>query len=575
MERKIRIALAQLNPTVGDLAGNSGKILEASEAAREMGADLVAFPELILPGYPPEDLLLRPRFVEDNLKALQQLAGRIRGITAVVGFVDREEDIFNAAAVIEEGKVAGVYRKVFLPNYGVFDEKRYFQAGQKTPVFVISGAKVGISICEDIWYPDGPANQQCLNGGAEVLLNISSSPYQMGKLKSRREMLAARASDNSVFLAYVNMVGGQDELVFDGRSMIFSPEGELLEAALCFEEDMLLADLDLEEAFRRRLHDTRRREQRAEMSEVLPRIVISEGSPAPDKPALPERSWEESDPAAEAYGALRLGTRDYVRKNGFQKVLLGLSGGVDSALTAAIAVDALGNENVKAVLMPSSFTSRRSLEDAGEVARRLEIELITIPIARILSAFLEELKQFLKDGEPGVTVENLQARIRGTLLMALSNRFGWLVLTTGNKSEMAAGYATLYGDMAGGFAVLRDIPKTMVYDLCRHRNTSGEVFPESILTREPTAELRENQKDSDSLPPYDILDPILKAYIEEDLSLEKIASQGFDPETVKRVMDLVRRSEYKRRQAPPGIKITPRAFGKDRRFPITCSYRES
>ncbi len=575
MERKIRIALAQLNPTVGDLAGNAGKILEASEAAREMGADLVAFPELVLPGYPPEDLLLRPRFVEDNLRALQHLAGRIRGITAVVGFVDRDEDIFNAAAVIEEGKVAGVYRKVFLPNYGVFDEKRYFQAGQKTPVFVIKGARVGISICEDIWYPDGPANQQCLYGGAEVLLNISSSPYQIGKLKSRREMLAARASDNSVFLAYVNMVGGQDELVFDGRSMIFSPEGELLEAALCFEEDILLADLDLEESFRRRLHDTRRREQRAEMSKVLPRIVISEVSPSPDKPALPERSWEESDPVAEAYGALRLGTRDYVRKNGFRKVLLGLSGGVDSALTAAIAVDALGKENVKAVLMPSSFTSRRSLEDAGEVARRLGIELITIPIEGILSAFLEELKQFLKDGEPGVTVENLQARIRGTLLMALSNRFGWLVLTTGNKSEMAAGYATLYGDMAGGFAVLRDIPKTMVYDLCRHRNTPVEVFPESILTREPTAELRENQKDSDSLPPYDILDPILKAYIEEDLSLDKIASQGFDPETVKRVMDLVRRSEYKRRQAPPGIKITPRAFGKDRRFPITCSYRES
>lgn len=577
MRRKLRIGLAQVNPTVGDLEGNSKKILEAAEAAREMGADLVAFPELALPGYPPEDLLLRPRFVDDNLKALERLAAKIKGITAVVGFVDRDDDIYNAAAVIEEGRIAGIYRKIFLPNYGVFDEKRYFQAGREIPVFLIRGATVGITICEDIWYSDGPANYQSLYGGAEVLLNISASPYQVGKIKPKKEMLAARASDNAVFLAYVNIVGGQDELVFDGRSMIFNPQGELLEAGMAFKEDLLLADLELEESFRRRLHDPRRRARRPDGEEKfhdIQRFLISEKKSAEEKPALPERSREWPAPPEEIYEALKLGTGDYVRKNGFKKVLVGLSGGIDSALTAAIARDALGGDNVKALFMPSRFTSPQSRVDAAEVARRLQIEMKTLPIDSILAGYLETLKESFAGKAADVTEENLQARIRGNLLMALSNKFGWLVLTTGNKSEMGVGYATLYGDMAGGFAVIRDIPKTMVYDICRFRNSLGEVFPDSVLAKEPSAELRENQRDSDSLPPYEVLDAILRAYVEEDVSCEEIVSLGFEPETVRRVIELVQKSEYKRRQAPPGIKITPRAFGKDRRLPITCAYRE-
>jgi len=572
----LRIGLAQINPTVGDLGGNTGKILDYIGRAREIGVDLVAFPELAITGYPPEDLLLKPDFIQANLDCLQQIVAGSRSITVVVGFVDSADDIYNAAAIIHDGRLAGVYHKMYLPNYGVFDENRYFQAGTEYSVFVLRGTAIGVNICEDIWYPAGPSEVQTLAGGAEVIVNISASPYYAGKGLARERMLATRAADNVAIVAFCNLVGGQDELVFDGNSVIFDERGELVARGRQFEEDLVVADLDAGSVFRQRLHDPRRRQEKlaADVGKVS-RITLPEVKAPGEKPPLPARKVERLEPLAEIYRALVLGTRDYVRKNGFQKVVIGLSGGIDSSLTAVIAVDALGRENVVGVFMPSRYSSRESREDAQRLAGNLGIEFLVIPIDGTFQAYLDMLAGPFAGTEPDVTEENIQARIRGNILMALSNKFGWLVLTTGNKSEVSVGYCTLYGDTAGGFAVIKDVPKTLVYQLAGHVNASAgrEVVPRRVFEKAPSAELRPDQRDEDDLGPYAILDPILRAYVEEDRSVAEIVAMGFDEATVRRVIRMVDRNEYKRRQAPPGVKITPRAFGRDRRLPITNKYR--
>jgi NAD+ synthase (glutamine-hydrolysing) len=574
--RNLRVGLAQINVTVGDLKGNVAKLLDSVERARSQGVDLIAFPELAITGYPPEDLLLRPQFVRDNLDALDIVVKGSAGITLVVGFVDAEEDIYNAAAVIHDGRLVDVYRKQYLPNYGVFDEDRYFAAGSACSVYEVAGVDVGVNICEDIWYPDGPAQAQAY-AGAQVILNISSSPFQAGKRLFRERMLSTRASDGGVMLCYLNLVGGQDELVFDGNSMVFDPEGKVLARARSFEEDLLVCDLSLDKVMQSRLHGPRRRKERPVFAGKEPaRLHISSQPLAADKPPLPPRRVELLEGEAEVYAALVLGTRDYVRKNGFSKVLLGLSGGLDSSLVATIAVDALGPENVVGVSMPSRYSSEGSRSDAQELAANLGIRLLTIPIEEAFSAYLNMLSEEFAGTEPGVAEENLQARVRGNILMGLSNKFGWLVLPTGNKSEMATGYSTLYGDMAGGYAVIKDVPKTLVYKLAEYRNArdSRPVIPRASITKPPSAELRPNQVDQETLPPYEVLDPILQAYVEEDKSLADILAMGFEEETVRRVIRLVDSNEYKRRQASPGVKITPRAFGRDRRLPIANRYRE-
>jgi NAD+ synthase (glutamine-hydrolysing) len=572
--RLLRVALAQADFTVGDLGGNSEKIVDWIGRARRLGADLVAFPELALTGYPPEDLLLKPSFIRDNLKALEAVVAETKGIAAVIGFVDLEDDIYNAAAFAYDGVLRGVYHKVYLPNYGVFDEERYFSRGRRSPIFEYGGVRIGVSICEDAWYPTGPISVQA-QAGAELLVNINGSPYHAGKRLLRAQMIATRASDSHAFVAWVNTVGGQDELVFDGNSMIFDPEGGLMASARSFEEEMLSADLDIGSVFGNRLHDTRLRREAQESVHLdleLSHVPIT-SEPRVHEDKLEPALAEPLAGAAEVYQALVVGTRDYVRKNRFEKVVLGLSGGIDSALTAAVAADALGRQNVVGVLLPSRFTSRDNLEDAEALAEALGIRTEQIPIETVHRAYEETLAEQFRKSDPGVAEENIQARIRGTILMALSNKFGWLVVTTGNKSELATGYATLYGDMAGGFAVLKDIPKTLVYELCRYRNSiDGQVIPERVLTKAPSAELRADQKDQDSLPPYEVLDPIVQGYVEDDRSFEELVAAGHDPEIVARVVQLVDRSEYKRRQAPPGIKITPRAFGRDRRMPITNGY---
>lgn len=584
----LRVALAQVNVTVGDLPGNQAKILHNMRRAAEAGAHIVCFPELALTGYPPEDLLLKPGFVATNLAALEELIAASRelpGLTSVIGFVDRDHDIYNAAAIVHEGQLVGVYHKHYLPNYGVFDENRYFQAGRKAPLFLINGVHVGVNVCEDIWYPTGPISMQS-HAGAEVILNINSSPFQTEKDLFREEMLATRAADNGVIVAYLNLVGGQDEIVHDGGSMVFDAQGELIARAKRFEEDLLVVDLDTASVFRSRLHDPRRRKERLQVNaEDVPLYVIS-SQPRPT-PAMtqshetlllgaPQRLEPGMSRLEETYAALVLGTRDYVHKTGFKKALIGLSGGIDSSLVAAIAVDALGAENVLGVSMPSGYSSEGSKTDAQELAENLGIQFLTIPIEETFRASLKMLIPAIGEEDPGLTGENLQARIRGNTLMAISNKLGPIVLTTGNKSEMAVGYCTLYGDMAGGYAVLKDVFKTMVYELCVYRNMLGPkaVIPQTVIDKPPSAELRPDQRDTDSLPPYDLLDPILRAYVEQDRSIDEIIAMGFDAAIVRRVTRLVDLSEYKRRQAPPGVKITARAFGRDRRLPITNRYRE-
>jgi NAD+ synthase (glutamine-hydrolysing) len=585
----LRVALAQVNVTVGDLAGNGAKILQSMRAAHAQGAHIVCFPELALTGYPPEDLLLKPGFVSANQQALQELIAASRdlpGLTSVIGFVDRVHDIYNAAAVVHEGRLIGVYHKHYLPNYGVFDENRYFQAGRKAPLFLINGVHVGVNVCEDIWYPTGPISMQAL-AGAEVILNINSSPFHTEKDLFREEMLATRASDNGVIVAYLNLVGGQDEIVHDGGSMVFDAQGKLIARAKRFEEDLLVVDLDTASVFRSRLHDPRRRQERLQVNaDDVPLYVIS-SQPAPtpamagrNEPLIlgaPQRIEPTMDRLEEIYAALVLGTRDYVHKTGFKKALVGLSGGIDSSLVAAIAADALGPENVLGVSMPSGYSSPGSKTDAQELAENLGIQFLTIPIEEIFRTSLRVMTPAIGEDDPGLAGENLQARIRGNILMTISNKLGPIVLTTGNKSEMAVGYCTLYGDMAGGFAVLKDVFKTVVYELARYRNSLGPraVIPQSVIDKPPSAELRPDQRDTDSLPPYEVLDPILRAYVEQDRSTDEIIAMGFDPAIVQRVTRLVDLSEYKRRQAPPGVKITTRAFGRDRRLPITNRYRET
>jgi len=574
--RTVRLALAQVNTTVGDIEGNLGLVRRAIEAAKEGGAGIVALPELAITGYPPEDLLLRRAFCEASRDAVAELLPATRGIVAIVGFVDwRSDNPYNAAAVLADGRWVDTYHKRRLPNYGVFDEERYFAAGRRVPVYEAGGVLFGVSICEDIWYPGAPLDLMAL-AGAELVININASPYHRGKVPARMRMLATRAADNLVALAYVNQVGGQDELVFDGCSMVFDPEGRLLARGPQFREAMMFAEVDLDFVSQRRLHDPRRRVELRDRGEVAAERVplgfeVPLSREAPRNPAPEPLLCEEE----EVWEALVLGTRDYLRKTGFRDALVGLSGGIDSSLVATIAVDALGAEHVVGVSMPSRYSSEHSRSDAARLAENLNIRLLVIPIEPAHAAMLEMLADAFEGTEPGTAEENLQARQRGNVLMTLSNKFGWLVLTTGNKSEMATGYATLYGDMAGGFAVIKDVPKTLVYRLARWRNAKAgfDLIPESVLTKPPSAELRPNQVDQDTLPPYEVLDPILEQYVELDRTVDEIVALGFDRETVERVVRMVDRNEYKRRQAPPGVKITQRAFGRDRRLPIAARLR--
>jgi len=569
----MRIALAQINTTVGDLDGNARKIISYIERAKDVQADLVLFPELAVTGYPPEDLLLKPSFLSASQASVERIAASCTSLTAVVGYVDVDEDVHNAAAVICDGRIAGTYQKQYLPNYGVFDEDRYFRAGGDNPLFVLNGIVIGVSICEDIWYPDGPPQDQA-NSGAQLLVNISASPYRAGKLGAREHMLSTRAADNVAYVAFCNLVGGQDELVFDGGSVVYDTRGDLVARGPQFQEELVVVDINPENVFRQRLHDPRWRKRQV-ISTV--RVELSTTGLAVPRPALVHRSISPSlGQVEEVYQALVTGTRDYVRKNGFQEVAIGLSGGVDSAMVACIAVDALGAENVTGVAMPSRYSAGYSETDAAKLARNLGTHFLTIPIERVFQAYLDTLAEIFAGIEPNVAEENLQARARGNILMALSNKFGWIVLTTGNKSEMSVGYATLYGDMAGGFAVIKDVPKVWVYELARWRNSisARAVIPERIIKRPPSAELRPDQKDTDSLPPYEVLDQILQAYVEEDQALADIVRQGFDQGLVEHVIGMVDRTEYKRRQAPPGIRITRRAFGKGRRLPITNKFRD-
>jgi NAD+ synthase (glutamine-hydrolysing) len=562
---RLRIAAAQIDVVVGDLPGNAERILDAYDAAEEAGADLVVFPELTITGYPPEDLLLRPAFVAQAVETLDKIAARTGRCAAVIGFPEPGRDLHNAAAVCAHGRVHGTYRKQLLPNYAVFDEQRYFVPRTETPaLFVIAGVKVGVSICEDAWSPSGPILEEAA-GGAELVVNLNASPYYAQRWRERETMLATRAADASVPIVYANLVGGQDELVFDGASVVFDEQGHLVARARQFVEDLLVVDLDVRPTFRKRQLDPRGRAQATQLAEIIvsdARIVDGRVEPRLE-PVLP--------PVHEVYEALVLGTRDYVGKNGFTDVLIGLSGGVDSSLVAAIAVDALGAEHVTGVLMPSRYSSDHSLSDAEALAERLGIRTHVVPIELAHKAFDEMLAPIFEGTAEGLAEENVQARIRGNVLMTISNKFGWMVLTTGNKSEMATGYATLYGDMAGGFAVIKDVPKTLVYELCRdlNRRKGREIVPAHVLEKPPSAELAPGQVDADSLPPYEVLDPIVEGYVAGDLSVGELIARGHDSELVKRVARMIDRNEYKRRQAPPGVRVSPKAFGKDRRLPIT------
>ena len=588
MARTFRLALAQINPTVGDIPGNTSKILDYLERAREAGADLVAFPELATTGYPPEDLLFKKSFLIDNVAAMAKVAAASRGIAVVLGYVNivslerpSEEvgpQVTNAAALCYGGKLVDTYHKIFLPNYGVFDEQRYFQKGSECPVYRIGGVGVGVNICEDIWYPVGPTTVQC-QAGAELIVNINASPFHAGKRAFRENMIAQRALENGLTVAYVNTVGGQDELVFDGSSIICNTTGGLVARSPAFQEWLLITDLEFPDAAAK----PSRTPSSAEAAAVgtVKNVTVSEVALNSRAPLAEQPMSDGMDGPEEVYRALVMGTSDYLRKSGFTKALIGLSGGIDSALTATVAVDALGKDNVVGITMPSRYSSEGSISDSKKLAENLGLDLWEVPIEPAHQAFTDMLAERFKGTEANVAEENVQARVRGNVLMTVSNKFGWIVLTTGNKSEMAMGYATLYGDMAGGFAVLKDVPKTTVYELCRWRNRQGRAFgtvddviPAAIIDKPPSAELRDDQLDADSLPAYEILDPVVEAYVEDDLSYQDMVGQGFDPQVVRQVIAAVDRNEYKRRQAPPGVKITHRAFGKDRRLPIVNRYRQ-
>jgi NAD+ synthase (glutamine-hydrolysing) len=567
---RLRIGLCQINTTVGDLQGNVERVVSSLRSAADAHCDLAVFPELTLTGYPPEDLVLKPGFVAANGEALEEVASRTGRCAAVVGFVHQQRDLYNAAAVCAEGDVLGVVHKQLLPNYGVFDEQRTFAPGSAPhQLFEVAGVPIGVSICEDAWSPAGPIAQLAA-GGAEVVLSLNGSPYHRGKGHERERMIGTRAADSSCAIVYVNLVGGQDELVFDGGSFVVDSNGELITRARQFEEDLLVVDLDTRPVYRKRMVDPRQRLVGA----PLPLVRVTTGPRRTGAPQIPE-PVPFLPPVEEVYRALVVGLRDYVAKNGFDDVVIGLSGGVDSSLVAALAADALGAGRVHGVLMPSRYSSGHSVDDAKALAANLGIDWRIIPIQEPHDAFESLLCEHFAGKPADLTEENLQSRIRGVVLMALSNKLRWLVLTTSNKSESAVGYATLYGDTAGGFSVLKDVPKLLVYELCRWRNAQSDtpVIPENVLVKPPSAELRPEQRDDQSLPPYEVLDPIIEAYVEDDLSMSEIEEQGFDAEAVKRVVRLVDLAEYKRRQTAPGVRISMKAFGKDRRLPITNRYR--
>ena len=559
----LRLGLAQVNGLVGGFKANAEKVKSTCAQARKMGADVVLFPELVLTGYPPEDLLFKKSFIENCRETLKKLAPFTRGLTAVIGFAEQKgKHLYNSSALMCDGKHIATYRKMLLPNYGVFDEKRYFTEGEKPVRFSLKGAQIGLTICEDIWEESGPGKTLCQKGGVDLLLNISSSPYHKGK--ARRQMIIKRAKSYKCPIAYANLVGGQDELVFDGQSLIVDAKGRIIVQGNSFEEEIIFTDVTLPIKTRTK--------------KAAPKAIRSYRAPASlskvkIKKTLPTHTYREKSQEEEVCSALVLGTRDYIKKNGFSKVVLGLSGGIDSSLTAVIAVDALGPDKVVGVLMPSPHSSKGSVDDALALAKNLNIKTFTFHIVSAMKAYEYILKGTFYGTDPGLAEENLQARIRGNLLMALSNKFGWMVLTTGNKSEISMGYCTLYGDMAGGFAVIKDVPKILVYKLARWLNREQEIIPQNVLTKEPSAELRPDQRDTDSLPPYDLLDPVLLRYIEEDLSIEEIKVSGLSKSEIKRIARLVDLNEYKRRQGPPGVKITPKAFGKDRRLPITNRFK--
>jgi NAD+ synthase (glutamine-hydrolysing) len=573
ISRPLRIALAQMNATVGDIDGNAQKIRDYLDRAVDEGAQLVLFPELAVNGYPPEDLLLKTHFLAAGRRALDEIARHVRDTVALVGFAEHAEDVFNSLAVLADGEVRGIYRKMFLPNYGVFDEQRYFQAGDTASVVRVNGTTVGLTICEDIWEPGPPASDVAL-AGAEVIVNISASPYHRGKGAQRERMLIQRARDSLAYVVFCNLVGGQDELVFDGYSLVIDQDGELMARGAQFDEELVVCDIDPTTADAARLRDARHRPA----ARVRRPVVADLGHlSAPAHHESTEVGGPRAKPLdldAEVYAALCLGLRDYVEKNEFGGVLLGLSGGIDSALTACIAVDSLGSDKVRCAVMPSPHSSPETQQDARTLADNLGIERYEFQLEPLMRDYDGTLAEAFARTASGTAEENIQARIRGNLLMALSNKFGWLVLTTGNKSEYSVGYTTLYGDMAGGFGVLKDVPKTLVYRLAHYRNTRGKpVIPHAIIERPPSAELKPGQQDSDSLPPYDLLDAILEAYVEEDQGPEQLIRRGMPAEVVSRVIKMVDAAEYKRRQAPPGIKITPRAFGRDRRLPITNRFK--
>ncbi len=577
----LRVAVAQMNATVGDLAGNAAKIRAMTAGAREEGARLVVFPELALTGYPPEDLLLKPRFADAAAEALEELAADCEGIVALVGFPERSDDVYNAAAVLAEGRVAAVYRKMYLPNYGVFDEQRYFQAGSEPGMIELDGVGIGVTVCEDVWEPGPPATSVAL-AGARIITNLSASPYHAGKGAERERMLVQRARDNLAAVVFCNLVGGQDELVFDGHSVVVDQNGTVLARAPQFEESLTFCTLDPEAVDAARLRDARHRPavRRARADSVggppartLARLRVKAGGTPPT--AVGGEIAEPQGAEHEVYSALVTALRDYVEKNGFQGVVVAVSGGIDSALTALVAMDAVGSERLHCVVMPSPYSSEGTRADAHAVVENLGGQLLEIGIEPAMAVYEDLLKDAFAGREPDIAEENLQARIRGNLVMALSNKFGWLVLTTGNKSEMSVGYATLYGDMAGGFAVLKDVFKGSVYRLVAWRNgrEEREMVPSSTLERPPSAELRAEQLDEDSLPSYEVLDAILAGYVEEDLDVDQLVRQGLPREEVERVVEMVDGAEYKRRQAPPGVRISPKAFGRDRRLPITNRFR--
>ncbi len=562
----LRIALAQINPTMGDFKANTAKIKRNIIQARKANADLIVCPEMVICGYPPEDLLLKPGFLADNEAARQELVRETQAITAVVGLAYGGNDkLFNSAALMDEGKLLDVYHKIELPNYGVFDEKRYFAPGRQPCFFELGSWRIAITICEDLWIENGVAENFIQRHKVDLIVNLSASPFHAGKQSVRQKILNGIARRNRAYVAYVNLVGGQDELVFDGHSMIISPLGEPLNRAGTFIEQLLLTDIEKPS----RCASSRPASPKSGADIRIVRPLKTNRKPIRITPVA------QKDRLENIYSALLLGTRDYVKKNGFKKTVIGLSGGIDSSLTAAIATAALGSENVIGLTMPSQYTSTATRSDAARIAENFRMQMFTVPIKPIFAAYRRTLAESFGPAPGGIAHENLQARIRGNILMAFSNRFGWLVLTTGNKSEVAVGYCTLYGDMAGGLSVIKDVPKTLVYELAQHVNKAAgrELIPQSVMERPPSAELRPNQKDEDSLPPYSVLDPILKEYVEEDRALEEIIAKGFKKPTVLEIIQRVDRSEYKRRQSPPGIKITPKAFGRDRRLPITNQYR--